>query len=234
MRLLPTLAFATLLAACASTAPTSTDGWHDVHLPGKEPTRYVRERKDGRSAVAAMSKVSASMWRQKFDPAPPLPAAVSFSWWAQTLLADASVADIDRGDATARVQFGFGGDHAELPRRTRMTFDLAEALSGERPPYATLMYVWDATAPVGTVIVNPRTDRIRKIVVDSGPEGLQRWRDHRRDLAADFRRAFGEEPGPLRSVALMTDSDNTRAQARTWYGEVVLHPATQEAGKTPR
>jgi len=25
-------------------------------------------------------------------------------------------------------------------------------------------------------------------------------------------------------VALMTDSDNTRGQARTWYGEVQLHP----------
>ena len=45
---------------------------------------------------------------------------------------------------------------------------LAEALTGERPPYATLVYVWDATAPVGTVIINPRSDRIRKIVVDSG------------------------------------------------------------------
>lgn len=234
MRLLPIVAFAALLSACATPSPPAADGWHDVPLPGKERTRYVRESKDGRPAVAAVSVGSASMWRQKFDQAPPLPAAVSFSWWAQTLLADASVADIDREDATARVLFGFGGDHSKLPLRTRMTFDLAEALSGERPPYATLMYVWDATAPVGTVIVNPRTDRIRKIVVDSGPEGLRRWRDHRRDLAADFRRAFGEEPGPLRSVALMTDSDNTRSRASTWYGEVVLHPAAPEGNKTPR
>ena len=156
------------------------------------------------------------MWRQKLEQPPASLGDVSFSWWAQTLLADANVADVDREDATARVMFGFGGDHSKLPMRARMSFDLAEALTGERPPYATLMYVWDATAPVGTVIVNPRSDRIRKIVVDSGPEGLRRWRDHRRDLAADFRRAFGEEPGPLRSMALMTDSDNTRAQARTW------------------
>jgi hypothetical protein len=80
--------------------------------------------------------------------------------------------------------------------------------------------VWDAHLPVGTVVVNPRSDRIRSIVVDSGPGELRRWRDHRRDLAADFRHAFAEEPGPLTSVALMTDSDNTRSQARAWYGAI--------------
>ena len=231
MRLLPftALAAALLLAACGTPPSPADAGWHAVPLPGKEPTRYQREAKDGRPAIAAVSVRSASMWRQKLEQPPASLGDVSFSWWAQTLLADANVADVDREDATARVMFGFGGDHSKLPMRARMSFDLAEALTGERPPYATLMYVWDATAPVGTVIVNPRSDRIRKIVVDSGPEGLRRWRDHRRDLAADFRRAFGEEPGPLRSMALMTDSDNTRAQARTWYGEIVLHPAAAPA-----
>jgi len=70
------------------------------------------------------------------------------------------------------------------------------------------------------VIINPRSDRIRKIVVDSGPGQLRRWREHQRDLAADFRLAFGEPPGPLQSVALMTDSDNTQSQATSWYGPV--------------
>ena len=84
------------------------------------------------------------------------------------------------------------------------------------------MYVWDAQAPVGTVIVNPRTDRIRKIVVDSGSHHLRRWRDHRRDLVADFKLAFGEDPGPLVSIAVMTDSDNTRSRATSWYGPVGL------------
>ena len=140
------------------------------------------------------------------------------------------MADIDHEDAVARVIFGFGGDIAKLPLRTRMKFELAQTLTGEMPPYATLMYVWDSKLPVGTVVINPRSDRIRKIVVDSGPAQLHRWRDHRRDLAADFRRAFGEEPGPLQSMAVMTDSDNTRASAHTWYGPVELQPVLSAAG----
>ncbi len=231
------LALTLLLGACAP-APTlpSSDatpgdspsarhgpGWHAVALPGKTETRYGWALKDGRPAIAADSEGSASMFRRLLTPPPTHLGEVSFSWWVQEKPQQASVADVNREDAAARVLFGFSGDISKLPMRTRMMFELAEALTGEKPPYATLMYVWDATAPVGSVIVNPRSDRIRKIVVDSGPGELRRWREHRRDLAADFRLAFGEEPGALSSIAVMTDSDNTRSRARSWYGPVELH-----------
>lgn len=211
------------LAGCANRAPVpDVAGWHAVVLPGKKHTQYAWAQKDGRRAVAAVSERSASMWRQRVGRAPAQLGEVSFSWWVQDLIADASVADVDREDAPARVLFGFGGDVGQLPARTRMLFDLAQALTGEAPPYATLMYVWDATAPVGSVIVNPRSDRIRKWVVDSGPEHLGTWRVHQRDLVADFERAFGEKPGPLRAIGKMTDSDNTRASAEAWYGPIEL------------
>jgi Protein of unknown function (DUF3047) len=198
----------------------STDQWHPVHLPGKEHTQYTVAHKDGRLSTAAVSEKSASMWRRRLHMPAEALGEVQFSWWVQDLIASASVAEASRADAPARVMFAFEGDIGRLPARTRALFELAEALTGERPPYATLVYVWDAKAPVGTVIVNPRTDRIRKIVVDSGPGQLRRWRDHQRDLNADFRLAFGEAPGPLKAVALMTDSDNTSSSAKAWYGPV--------------
>jgi hypothetical protein len=224
---------AALLAACATPTippPPSAEDWQPLALPGKKPTLYRWTEKDGRVALEATSDHSASLWRRKLQPSLPAVGEVSFSWWAQSLIPGASVADIDREDAVARVIFGFGGDIARLPLRTRMKFELAQTLTGEMPPYATLMYVWDSQLPVGTVVVNPRSDRIRKIVVDSGPAQLHRWRDHKRDLAADFRRAFGEEPGPLMSMAVMTDSDNTRASAHTWYGPVELAAPVSAAG----
>ena len=218
------VAAALAVAGCAS-APQAADphDWHDVLLPGKELTRYAWDNKDGRPAIAAVSERSASMWRRRVARDPATLGQVSFSWWVQDLVENASVADAAREDAPARVLFAFQGDVSRLPMRTRAMFDLAEALTGERPPFATLMYVWDATAPVGTVIINPRSDRIRKIVVDSGPAQLRRWREHRRDLVADYRLAFGEAPGALSAIALMTDSDNTSSRAQSWYGPVDLH-----------
>jgi len=228
-----TLCAAALLAGCASAPiapPPIAEGWQPLHLPGKTATRYSWTEKDGRPALAAASDRSASIWRKRLQPSLAQVGEVSFSWWVQALIPNASVADIDREDAVARVIFGFSGDTDKLPLRTRMKFDLVQALTGELPPYATLMYVWDSKLPIGTVVVNPRSDRIRKIVVDSGPGELRRWRDHRRDLAADFRLAFGEEPGPLVSMAVMTDSDNSRASARTWYGTVELTAPPVSAG----
>lgn len=226
MRSLCLLSVGLVLAGCAGTPGpgSSADGWHAVLLPGKRATEYTpRVHKDGRLGVAARSERAASLWRRKFDVQPQALGDVSFSWWVQQAVHDGSVADVDREDATVRIVFAFGGDTTRLPRRTRMMFEMAEALTGEAPPYATLMYVWDGRAAVGSVVVNPRSDRIRKIVVDSGATGLRQWRDHRRDLVADFRAAFGEDPGPLQAIAVMTDTDNTGTRAEAWYGPITLH-----------
>ena len=214
-----------VLAGCASTPVSQqpgSDGWQEVLIPGKRATEYTWELFDGRRAIAARSEGSASMMRRKVNVAPDRLAGIAFSWQVTELMAGAHVGYSDAEDAPARVLLAFAGDVSTLPARTRMMFELAQALTGEAPPYATLMYVWDAKAPVDSVIVNPRTDRIRKIVVDSGPTELKRWREHRRDVAADFRRAFGEEPGPLVAIAVMTDSDNTRSRSRAWYGPITL------------
>jgi len=44
-------------------------------------------------------------------------------------------------------------------------------------------------------------------------------------VRADFEQAFGEAPGELQALAIMTDSDNTQSRARAWYGEIRLEPA---------
>jgi hypothetical protein len=51
---------------------------------------------------------------------------------------------------------------------------------------------------------------------------LGQWRSYRRSLADDFRLAFGETPGPLEAVAVMTDGDNTRSRLRTRYRDIEL------------
>lgn len=200
----------------------STTEWQGVALPGKKITHYRWVHKDGRVALMARAERSASLSRSRIRVEAKDLNALTFSWRVDELPLDASVALVEREDAAARVVLGFAGERSKLSVRNRMLFELAEALSGESPPYATLMYVWDTTAPVGTVIVNPRSDRVRKIVVDSGRDHLGRWREHRRDVAADFRRAFGEEPGPLTSLAVMTDADNTQSSATAWYGPIDL------------
>ena len=62
-------------------------------------------------------------------------------------------------------------------------------------------------------------------MVESGPGRLDRWLDYERDIRADFEQAFGEAPGALVGIGIMTDTDNTRSTTQAWYGPVRLLPA---------
>ena len=212
---------------------TALTGWEVVRLPGKRATAYERDIKEGQRCWMADAEQSASMYRKRlFVPASGL-GEIEFSWWVDTLVPGADLSVPGQGDAPARLVLAFDGDHGQLSMRNRMLFELADTLSGERPPYATLMYVWANQGGPDTVILNPRTDRIRKIVLESGPAHLKQWRHYRRDVAADFRRAFGEEPGPLIGLAMMTDTDNMGTSAQTWYGDVHLGAAGMSSPAAP-
>ena len=197
-----------------------TEGWKSFALPGKTPTSYSAGIADGRWAIHAKSERSASMYRRKLHIETGQLDKVRFSWKVASMSPGADVRQSETGDAVVRVMLAFDGDASRLSPRTRMMFDLMQSLSGEAPPFATLMYVWDSQAEVGSVVLNQRSDRIRKIVLESGPAHLGQWRSYERDLRADYRRAFGEEPGALIGLAVMTDSDNTQSRAEAWYGEI--------------
>jgi Protein of unknown function (DUF3047) len=199
-----------------------TDGWMPFVLPGKTPTAYSAGVADGRWVLHARSERSASMYRRALRIEPDRLGQLTFSWKVASVLPDADVRHSETEDAVVRVLLAFDGDPARLSARTRMMFELMQSLSGESPPFATLMYVWDSQAEVGSVVLNKRSDRIRKIVLESGPTHLGHWRSYQRDVRADYRRAFGEDPGALIGLAVMTDSDNTQSRAEAWYGEISI------------
>jgi DUF3047 family protein len=87
-----------------------------------------------------------------------------------------------------------------------------------------LAYAWATGLPAGAVLPNAYTRRVRTLVVDSGSARLGRWVEHRRDLARDYRRAFGTDPPPIEAVALLTDADDTRSHAAALYGDIALLP----------
>ena len=207
------------------------DTWTVQRLPTKTPTRYRLQTHAGRDAIAATAESSASLLRRTVNIAPDQLGSLHLSWMVEQLMGDADMAERDRDDSPVRVVLAFEGDRSRFSARDAAASELSQLLTGEPLPYATLMYVWCNRRPAGTVIENPRTSRIRKIVLESGADGLGRWRDYERDVRADYQRAFGEPPGALVGIALMTDTDNTRSRTRAWYGPVrwVQAPGIQGA-----
>lgn len=179
-------------------------------------------RLDGRDAVLGESDSAASMLRQYLRVEPSELGKLSFSWKVPRMIAGADMTQRDGDDSPVRVVLAFEGDRSKFSAKNAMLSELALALTGEPMPYATLMYVWGNHSAPESVLINTRTDRIRKVVIESGPARLDRWLDYERDIRADYEKAFGEAPGALVGIAIMTDSDNTRQKTSAWYGPVSL------------
>jgi len=201
--------------------------WRHYALPGKASSQFAYTRKDGRDAMAVTAMSSASMVRKQVRVEPTELGSVRFSWKVPELIAQADMALREADDSPVRIVLAFDGDRSRLSARNAALSELALALTGEEMPYATLMYVWCNERAAGSVIVNPRTDRIRKLVVESGRGKLNQWLDYERNIRADYEKAFGEAPGALVGIGIMTDSDNTRSSARAWYGPVQLPLASR-------
>lgn len=147
-----------------------------------------------------------------------------FSWRVAQIDERATVARAEADDSPARIVVAFDGDDARLSLRERLFFDQVELFTGQRLPYATLMYVWDRHLPIESVTHNHRTSRIRYLTVEQGPGRLGAWLAYERDVVADYQRVFGEAPLRISSVGVLTDSDALKHEQQAWYGDIEYVP----------
>ena len=208
----------------AETARDGTpNGWNFYRIaPYKKNTVYRLENYQGRTVLSANSKTSASGLAVKLRPRQANNLWLNWEWKALSAIPEADNAERYHDDAPLRILVAFDGNKSKLPLKEKMNFEMANLISGQEMPYATLMYIWSGKSPVDTIITNAHTSRIKMIVVDSGWENLGNWHKHQRDLAADYKRAYGEAPGEVIGIALLTDTDNTKSEARAIYGDIEL------------
>lgn len=207
----------------AQASTLTGDGqWQHQTFKGRKNTAYAATTHEGRPALHARSDSGSSAMRYKVNVPADAVGTLRFSWFVRQLNPAFDLTDRDSEDAVARVILTFDGDRQRLSARDHMLSELAQLITGEPLPYATLMYVWDHEHPAGTVLEHPSTRRIRMLVVKSGPGRLGQWADQERDVLADFQHAFGETPKALTGIGLMTDGNNTRQLAEAWYGPVRL------------
>lgn len=198
-------------------------GWQPWTLSRfKKPTQYQLVDYDGKTVVKASARGSASGLIHALALDPRRHPVLDWHWKITELIPGADNTKKHAEDSPARVVVSFSGDVSALPLGDRMFFDNVRLLTGQQLPYATLMYIWENRAPEGTLIPNPHTSRIKMIVAGSGREKTGSWQQVARNVVEDFRRAFGEEPGSISSIAIMTDTDNTGENVHAYYGDIVF------------
>ena len=147
---------------------------------------------------------------------------LEWRWKVSRVLDQADMTTKQNDDFAARVYVFFDVPLASLSFIDRSKIRLARTFAGADVPTAALCYVWDNAQPVGHTQWSPYTDRVRMIVLQNGAAKPNTWRAESRDVAADFRAAFGFDAPAVTGVAIGNDTDNTHERVTTWYGDVTL------------
>lgn len=174
-------------------------GWQTKVFSGK--TFYALRKEGDRTVLHADSNAAASgLYRETSIDLGKTP-ILNWTWKVDNILTGNDERTKAGDDYPARVYVVFSG--GAMFWRTR-----------------AINYVWSNKQPTGSSWFNAFTSNAGMIAVESGGDRTGRWMNESRDVLADYRRLFGEEPGQVDAVAIMTDTDNTGAAATAWYGDI--------------
>jgi hypothetical protein len=142
------------------------------------------------------------------------------AWRWKPLSAPAKSALRDKGadDWGARLYLLFEPPPEALGFGERLALKIARTIYGDDLPARGLCYVWLPGGKPGEIAPNAYTDRLHMIVVDVSPPG--EWRTIVRNVADDYRAAFGEPPPPISALAVSADSDNGGGRAEVRFGDL--------------
>jgi hypothetical protein len=177
--------------------------WEPVKFEGL--TKYAIDQETGNRFLKAQSNQSASGLGVKLkNPLSP-DSTVSWKWKIDRIPENGSEMDIDTFDHTARVFVAF------------KTF---------LGPPRTINYVWANAEKVGSTFHHPKSGRSRWIVLQTGNKKAGQWMSESRNLAADWKRLFGDEDVPeIVGIGVMTDSDGTRTEVTGSYDDIQITQA---------
>jgi hypothetical protein len=175
-------------------------GWENKSFKGY--TEYTLVQEDGRTALKGYAKGAASGLTKKLQFNPQTHRYLKWRWKISNPVAGGDEKTKQGDDYAARVYVVFPG---------RFFWQMR-----------ALNYIWANKLPKGEFVPNVFTANAMLLAVESGPAKAGQWIAEERDILADFRRLFGEEPPEAGAIAIMTDTDNTGATATAWYGDIVL------------
>jgi len=179
-------------------------GWQPYPTPGGHPTYdFLIVEDAGRRALNLKSHGEHSTIAKKVAVDLAATPILEWSWRVITFPEGADLRRREKSDATGHI-------FVVWPR--------APALLRSR----LIGYVWDPLLPVDSVVPSQKTGTVTFVVVRSGPERPPRWHTEQRDVAADYRRIFGEDPGNPGAVAISIDTNDTRSSAEALIGSILF------------
>ncbi len=173
------------------------NGWQVKEKSGKADFAVVKD--EGLSAVRLRSaNTSFSLQKEVHVDLKQFP-VLTWKWKVTKLPAGGDFRESDTDDQAAQLFLAFSKTRA-------------------------IVYIWDTTAPQGTMgkAAAPFFMSIKAVVVRSGRTGTGSWITEKRNVYDDYRKLFGEEPGEVGGVRIQINSQHTGTSAESFFADVVF------------
>jgi hypothetical protein len=112
-------------------------------------------------------------------------------------------------DYPIRIFITFKYDPDRASYGDKIKHGIAKLVYDMDAPYRSLNYIWESRQHDTAVITSPYSPDAKMIILQAGNEYAGKWIQEDVDIIRDYRRAFGEDPPPAASIAIMNDSDDT-------------------------
>jgi len=189
----------------------------------KTEALYERgEREDGTPIIVASSDNSISSVTTPLTADPAVFQYLEWEWKIESVIESGDMTRKDGDDFTARVYVTFDYDKSNLGFGDRIKYAAYKAFTSFDIPLRSLNYIWANKAEIGATGENPFSSWVQYVVVQSGNDLAGEWHIEKRNIVEDYRMVYGEEPPPISGITIMTDSDNTGASTKAYFGKITL------------
>ncbi len=193
-----------------------------------DKTDYELVRTDRGGAVRARSdgEGSALVTRRRIDLTQH--PVLKWHWKVDGIIPSANARIAAQSDYPASLFVTF--DYKEVGLYRRLKILTLEMLGYDSIPTRALVYTWTNRVERAAVFPNPKAEWMKMIAVRSGTTHVGTWKTERRNVRADYRDVFGDEPPPVKRIALMTSTNDTKERITAYYGDVTFQTAVPDSG----
>jgi len=196
------------------------DGWRATELPSTKPARIALVRDRGVAVVEIEADNAASSLVRDVDWDISAYPTLNWRWRVSRTVSAGDVNAKSGDDFAARLYVTFDIPMNQLSLFDRTKLKVARWVFGDDVPAAALCYVWGNGEPVGTSVWSAYTDRVRIIVLRNRDDDIGAWVGESRNVAEDYRLAFGGPAATPNGVAIASDTDQTGESVIAWFGDI--------------
>ncbi len=195
------------------------DGWHLKRRKGAD-AKWVLE--DGAPAIKLHSRGALTFLEKNVNIDIREFPFVEWRWKVENILRGIDERTREGDDHPVRIFFVFEPSRQSFWLKLKR-FIYLDRIHGHPSGGRFTEYLWSSHLKAGEIIADPGNPAQKLMVVEGGKGNLGKWLSYKRNLYEDYKRLYGEEPGRIIFIGLISDTDQTGQEALGYISDLTFH-----------